>query len=313
MYMEEKKGQVIAFGFSTHNLTMTEAELAILWPGRRFVSCMNVVELYRRLQLERALPLGENVLPLGENVLPLGERSLSAKARTLSGVKRTGPAGARAVSGARAGSGVKRAASKGEAGFKRGTGGISLLVNLSREFHELDGAIRLADWRGIPVIGAVATDFVNAYSLRLCMDRELPAIIGEIAGRDELGEARDAIRAGRRFVPRSLLRGEGYRFVDLPVCLSLLSDNEALCVSGRVGGLSVKEIAACLGTSDSSVRTYVSRAFGKLGVSTTEELAWLIAGHPLGCYHGERSTVPLRLFPARMLHPATKKPEQAGA
>ena len=240
--MEENKGQVIAFGFSAHNLVMMGAELAILWPGRNFSPCMNVVELNGRLQ-------------------------------------------------------------------EGGTPGLSLLVNLSREFHELDGAFRMADGCGMPVIGAVATDFVNAYSLRLCLDRELPAIIGEIGGREELGEARDAIRAGRRFVPRSLLRGDGYRFVDPPVCLSLLSDNEALCVGARLGGLSVKEIAGRMGARDSTIRTYVNRAFAKLGVSTAEELAWLIAGHPMARYHKERGARQRMLFPVRM----KKKPEQAGA
>lgn len=249
MYTKENAGQVIAFGFSAHNLVMMESELAILWPGHRFSPCMNAVELNRLL----------------------GGNTLS----------------------------------------RERAGELSLLVNLSREFHELDSALRMADGRGIPVIGAVATDFINAYSLRLCLDRELPAIIGELNSREELGEARDAIRAGRRFVPRTLLRDEGYRFVDPAVCLSLLSDNEALCVDARLGGLSVKEIAGRMKASDSTVRTYVNRAFAKLGVSTAEELAWLLAGHPSGCYHRERGTRQRMLFPARKSRTDIKKPEQA--
>ncbi len=245
MYMEGK-GRVVAFGFSAHNLAMMGWELSLLWPEKRFVPCMNAVEL---------------------------------------------------------------------AGMDPGaeTGGMSLLVNLSREFHELDSAVRTADGRGMPVIGAVATDFVNVYSLRLCMEREMPAIIGEMSGREELGEARDAIRAGRRFVSRSILRGGGYRFVDPPVCMSLLSDNEALCVGGRLGGLSVSELSAILGAGASTVRTYVNRAFSKLGVSTAEELAWLIAGRPMGCYHGIRGGRKKAAFSSRRLFPETKKPEQAGA
>lgn len=242
MYIEEKV-MVVAFGFSAHNLAMMGSELSVLWPGKKFVPCMNAVEL---------------------------------------------------------------------AGMDCG-GESSLLVNLSREFQELDVAVRTADGRGMAVIGAVATDFVNAYSLSLCMKREMPAIIGEMSGREELGEARDAIRAGRRFVSRSILRGGGYRFVDPPVCMSLLSDNEALCVGGRLGGLSVSELSAILGAGASTVRTYVCRAFAKLGVSSAEELAWLIAGRPMGCYH---STLTVRKTPSvsqRRLCPSTKMPEQAGA
>ena len=188
-----------------------------------------------------------------------------------------------------------------------------LLVNLSREFHELDSAIRLAQARSVPVLGAVAVDFINAYSLKLCMDKELPAIIGELGGMTELGEARNAIRDGRRFVSRSLLREEGYRYVDYPTGLSLLSEQESLCVDAKLGGLSCKEASALLGLEPSTVNTYTSRAYGKLGVSSGEELVWLFAGRPMGCYHEAGPGKKPRLFPVSSLQPREdkKKPEQA--
>lgn len=182
-----------------------------------------------------------------------------------------------------------------------------LLVNLSREFHELDSAIRLAQARSVPVLGAVAVDFINAYSLRLCMDKEFPAIIGELGGMTELGEARNAIRDGRRFVSRSLLREEGYRYVDYPTGLSLLSEQESLCVDAKLGGLSCKEASALLGLEPSTVNTYTSRAYGKLGVSSGEELVWLFAGRPMGCYHEAGPGRKPRLFPVSSLQPREDK------
>lgn len=187
------------------------------------------------------------------------------------------------------------------AAYMEGTGGpdMALLVNLSREFHELDSALRMARARSVPVLGAVAVDFINAYSLRLCMEQELPAVIGDLDGGVELGEARDAIRDGRRFVSRSLLRGGGYRYVDFPTGFSLLSEREALCVDARLGGLSSKEASALLGLDPSTVNTYTSRAYVKLGVSSGEELVWLFAGRPMGCYRGAGSGCRPKLFPVR--------------
>ncbi len=157
-----------------------------------------------------------------------------------------------------------------------------ILLNLSREYHELLSAFRIADSLAIPVVGAVAVDYVNLYGLDLCMAREVPAVIGELAGKEELGDARDAIRAGHRFVSRSLLRNDGYRFVDFPTGFEQLSEREALCVDARLGGMSAKEISVLTGLDPSTVTTYTSRAFGKLGVSNGEELVWLFSGRPMG-------------------------------
>lgn len=172
-----------------------------------------------------------------------------------------------------------------------------MLLNLSREFHELDSAFRLAEFLHIPVLGALAVDFVNGYSFALCREKELPVVIGELKERTELLEAREALRAGRRYVSRSLLKNEGYRFIDFPAGFDLLSEREALCIDGRLGGLSGKEISALLGLNQSSVSTYTARAFEKLGVESGEELVWMLAGRPagLGCYHELRRR---KLFPA---------------
>ena len=194
--------------------------------------------------------------------------------------------------------------------------GLSLLLNLSREFHEMDSALRMAATHGVPTIGAVAVDFINAYGLRLCMEQELPVVLGDLDGLEELGEARDAIRAGRRFVSRSVLRGGGFTFVDRPVCLDLLTETEALCMDAKLAGLLQKEAAVQLGLTPSSVGTYTARAFGKLGVKSGEELVWQLAGRPAGCYHGMRGGQPRRLFPLGRTGCACsgrKKPEQAEA
>lgn len=204
----------LAFGFTTHTLTMMGDALSFLWPGRKFRPCMNALEL---ACLKDGRP---------------------------------------------------------------GSGGM--LLNLSREFHELDSAFRLARFLSIPVIGAVAVDFVNSYSLALCLEKELPAVIGELKDRIELLEARESLLAGRRFVARSILRNEGFRFIDFPAGFDLLSDKEALCIDGRLGGLSSKEISSLLGITPSSVSTCMSRAFRKLGVESGEELVWCLAGRPGG-------------------------------
>ncbi|MBQ9539612.1 MAG: helix-turn-helix transcriptional regulator [Treponema sp.] len=182
----------------------------------------------------------------------------------------------------------------------------SILVNLSREFHELDCALHMAAERSFPVIGAIALDFVNAYGLKLCMDREIPIIIGELKGLEELGEAREAIRHGKRFVSRSILKEEDFRFVDYPMGFSLLSEREALCLDARLGGLSSKETSTVLGLDPSTVSTYISRAYGKFGVGSGEELAWLFAGRPMGCYRrkgGQSSGETARTGQARRLFP----------
>ncbi|MCR5622641.1 MAG: helix-turn-helix transcriptional regulator [Treponema sp.] len=238
--------QLLAFGFSGHNLTLMGSELSLLWPGRGFRPCANALEL-------------------------------SLLREELAGVR-------------------------------------GILLNLSREYNELFSAFRFADNLGIPVIGAVAVDYVNLYSLDLCMAREVPAVIGELEGNEELGEARSAIRDGHRFVSRSLLRKEGYRFVDFVTGFDQLSEREALCVNARLGGLSAKEISYLLGVEPSSVTTYTSRAYGKLGVTSGEELVWLFSGRPMGSYHCFHSR---RLFPSlyesRRLPKEQKKPEQAKA
>ena len=190
------------------------------------------------------------------------------------------------------------------------TGSGGMLLNLSREFHELDSAFRLASLLSIPVIGAVAVDFVNSYSLALCLEKELPAVIGELKDRTELLEARESLAAGRRYVSRSLLKNEGFRFVDFPAGFDLLSDKEALCVDGRLGGLSSKEISALLNINLSSVRTHVNRAFRKLGVESGEELVWRLAGRPAGiaCYQRQRNR---RFFPAGRPFPRDRGLEAA--
>ena len=61
-----------------------------------------------------------------------------------------------------------------------------------------------------------------------------------------------------------------------------------LCLDARLGGLSAKETSVLLGVEASSVNTYTSRAYGKLGVGSGEELVWLLSGRPMGSYHGFR-------------------------
>jgi len=111
-------------------------------------------------------------------------------------------------------------------------------------------------------------------------------------------------------VSRSLLNGKGFRFTDFPAGFEQLSEREALCIDGKLGGLSVKEIAFLLGVNHSTVSTYTTRAFEKLGVASGEELVWLLNGRPMGSYQQLKDR---RLFPFGRSRSILRRDKKTGA
>jgi DNA-binding NarL/FixJ family response regulator len=58
-------------------------------------------------------------------------------------------------------------------------------------------------------------------------------------------------------------------------------------------GLTNKDIAGVLGTSEQVVKNYLRTAFDKLGVWTRLELAMYVAGHGGATWHLQRELTPL--------------------
>jgi DNA-binding CsgD family transcriptional regulator len=75
-------------------------------------------------------------------------------------------------------------------------------------------------------------------------------------------------------------------------------------------GLTNKDIAGVLGTSEQVVKNYLRTAFDKLGVWTRLELAMYVAGHGGATWHLQLGLTPL---PATGKWPALEEALQSGA
>jgi DNA-binding CsgD family transcriptional regulator len=75
-------------------------------------------------------------------------------------------------------------------------------------------------------------------------------------------------------------------------------------------GLTNKDIAGVLGTSEQVVKNYLRTAFDKLGVWTRLELAMYVAGHGGGTWHLQLGLAPL---PSTGKWTGTEEVPQSGA
>jgi len=142
-----------------------------------------------------------------------------------------------------------------------------VLLSAHDEFRSISGIVELLAKRSMPLVLVVPSDGVRRRDLRAALAAGVAGIVLDEDLRATLCACLHAVQAGQTCVPR-----EHWRQLEPPV----LSSREKQILGLVVMGYMNSQIAQQLYLAESTVKSHLSSAFGKLGVRSRHEASELI-------------------------------------